>query len=93
MRDGTLMPRQRLEGVGVDTAREELVGVARVAREQPLQILRGQISGIGVKEILETGGAGAPAIQGLCFTSQGLRLRAENAQFAANHGEHVERKL
>ena len=34
-------------------AREELVGVARVAREQPLQILGGQILRVGVEEVGE----------------------------------------
>jgi hypothetical protein len=35
-------------------AREELVGLAGISREQPLQIFGGQISGVGVEKILET---------------------------------------
>jgi hypothetical protein len=44
VRDRALVPRQRLERVGVDAAREELVRLAGVAREQALQIVGGQIA-------------------------------------------------
>ena len=41
----------RLQRLGVDAAREEPVGLARVAREQPLQVLGGQVLRVGVEEV------------------------------------------
>ena len=38
-----LPPRQPGDGVLVEPAREEAIGIARVVREEPLQILRRQI--------------------------------------------------
>src|SRR6185369_15121121 len=49
--DLAAVPRQPLQRVGVPAAGEELVGVARVAGEQALQILRGQILRVVVEEI------------------------------------------
>src|SRR5262249_33605185 len=55
--DRATVPRQRLERVRVDTAGEELVRLACIAREQALQVFCGQITRVGIEEVLETGGA------------------------------------
>ena len=46
---GLLPPRQAPDLLFVEAAAEETVGVARVVREEPLQLLRRQITGIGVE--------------------------------------------
>jgi len=55
--DEAPVPRHLLHRVGVAVAGEELVRVAGVAGEQPLQILGGQILGVVVEEVREPGWA------------------------------------
>jgi hypothetical protein len=56
VRDRASMPGQALERVRVDAPREELVRLARVAREQALEILRLEIAGVVVEERLNAAG-------------------------------------
>ena len=45
------VPRQPVDAGAIDAAREELVGLARVAREQPLQIAGLQVLRVDVEEL------------------------------------------
>ena len=52
-------PRQPPDLVIVEPAAEETVGVTRVVREEPLQVLRRQITGVGIEPFARAIGARA----------------------------------
>ena len=74
-----LVPRQRAQRLGVDPPREVLVGVARVPREEALDVFGTQIACVRVVEA-------APDAIFIDTTS-------DNAQFAADSCERIEREL
>ena len=48
------VPGESAEDLGVDAAREVVVGLTRVAGEQPLEVVRCQVFGVGVPELTRT---------------------------------------
>jgi len=71
------VPRQSFELPRIDVPREKLVGFARVAREEPLQILGLQIAGVGGRT-----SRGASRISSL-----------DDAQVAADRAKCIQGKL
>ena len=57
--DRALVPRQALELRGVDAAREELIGLGRLAREQLAELVRREVVGVAREELLGISVTGA----------------------------------
>ena len=55
---GADVPRQIRELVGLDRAREEVPGLGRLAREEPLEVVGAQIARVGLEEVPHSGDGG-----------------------------------